>query len=184
VMSSPGAVRIGIGVDREFAEKGVRVTTVSKGSVAAEMVLLPGDVLTQMNKTAIGGLDDLKKALSVLASGDKFHLEWMRGDRKHLMDWQFPKFTPSPTYARTKPTATLKVSSAGQRVVVEAHNVPSFRLWLSPVLFGEDPIVLAVNGTRVEPVVKVLTLEQICRRYAADADAGRVFTRVASVEIK
>lgn len=184
VMDTEGRVRLGVGVDQAFEGTGVRIATVSKGSVAYVMGLAPGDVVVRLGDVSTDDLNGLRKALAAFRWGDKFQAHWMRGEKKFEVRSEFPAFTAKAVYARAKPTATLRVKSEGQRIVVEMHNAPSFRLWLSPVMFGEDPIALAVNGKRVEPVVKDLTLEQICGRYAIEADAGRVFTRVISVDVK
>jgi len=106
-----------------------------------------------------------------------------RGEEKLDVAGAFPKFTPSPIYRRSTPTAEFALQSEGNRVVVRARNVRRFRLRLHSELFGDGAIALAVNGQRIEPKIRELSLEEIVRNYAREADAGRVHGRDVTVDI-
>jgi|GEM_PF-1863528 len=183
VMSTAGRVRIGISVDQAFEGAGVRITEVSKGTLAETLKLASGDVIESMDGKAIGGLTDLRRALSGKKYGDSVALTVARGEEKLDVAGAFPKFTPSPIYRRSTPTAEFALQSEGNRVVVRARNVRRFRLRLHSELFGDGAIALAVNGQRIEPKIRELSLEEIVRNYAREADAGRVHGRDVTVDI-
>jgi hypothetical protein len=115
--------------------------------------------------------------------GDPVRFRVQTKDEERGVEGRFPTFRSRPVYDRSRPTAEIRVEAEGNRVVVHCRNVRQFRLWLSPVLFGNGPIALAVNGKRIQPTVKPIPLEGILRRYAREADSGRVFTRVATVDV-
>jgi predicted esterase len=183
VMSTPGRVRIGIDVDRAFAGSGVRVTQVSKDTLAAKLGLAPGDVLISMDDKPLEGLGGLRALLKGKQHGDPVRFRVRTKEEERGVEGRFPAFRSRPVYDRSRPTAEIRVEADGNRVVVRCRNVRQFRLWLSPVLFGNGAIALAVNGKRIQPTLKPIPLEGILRRYAREADSGRVFTRVATVDV-
>jgi len=183
VMSVPGRVRIGISVDQKFSGEGVRVTAVSRGMLAEQLKLQVGDVVVSMDGKGIGGLGDLRVALAKKKFGDDVALVVKRGEESVAGKGRFPAFKSEPIYLRDKPTAEFALQSEGNRVVVRCRNVRRFRLRLPPVLFGDGEFALAVNGARVEPRMRVLSLEDILRDYAQNADSGRVFGREAIVSV-
>ncbi|MHC4939451.1 MAG: PDZ domain-containing protein [Planctomycetota bacterium] len=183
VMSTPGRVRIGFNVDRAFAGPGVRIAQISKGTLAEKLGLTGGDVLVAMDGKDLKDLGTLRALLNGKRYGDAVRLRVRTGEEERDVDGRFPAFVPRPVYRRAGPTAEFDLQSEGNRIVVRCRNVRQFRLWLSPVLFGDGEIALAVNGKRTRPAVKAIPLEGILRRYASDADAGRVFTRVVVVDV-
>ena len=68
--------------------------------------------------------------------------------------------------------------------MVQSRNVRRFRLSLPHDLFGDGEIVLAVNGKRIQPETREIPLEEILKRYARQADSGRVYGREAIVEVE
>jgi len=185
VMSTPGRLRIGIGVDRNFEGTGVRITQISRGTVAEQLKLAEGDLIVSMDGKAIGGLADLRRALDGKQYGDEVALTLQRGDEQINAKGRFPAFKSSPIYRRDKdqPTAEFSLQSEGNRVVVRCRNVRKFRLRLSTALFGDGELALAVNGSRVEAKISELPLERILRNYAREADGGRVHGREVVVEL-
>jgi len=183
VMSVPGRVRIGIGVDQNFDGDDVRITKVSSGTLAETLKLEAGDVITSMDGKSIGGLADLRRALAKKDHGDDVTLVYVRGEKSVEVKGRFASFTSRPVYRRVKPTAEMDLKSDGNRIVVRCRNVRRFRLRLVSELFGDGDIALAVNGKVVKPQVRVLTLEEILRDYARDADAGEVHGREAIVTV-
>ena len=183
VMSMPGRVRIGINVDQAFEGGGVRIAKVSERTLAATLGLADGDVIVSMDGSAIEGLADLRRALAGKKYGDPVQLVLMRGEEKLEKSGAFPAFVPAPIYRRGNPTAEFKVQVDANRVVIRSRNVRKFRLRLTSEMFGDGAIALAVNGKRVEPTIRELSLEEILRAYAREADGGRVNGREAIVEV-
>ena len=183
VTSTPGRVRIGVGVDREFDGGGVRITTVSKDSLAAKIALQAGDVIVEMDGKKIGGLGDLSALLRKKRLGDQASITVRRGEETLEKKGQFPPFVPRPVYLRKAPTASLALTSEGNRIIVRSRNVRGFRLSLPADLFGDGAVALAVNGKRIQPEMREIPLEEILGRYAREADSGRVYGREAIVKV-
>jgi len=182
VMSTPGRVRVGISLDMEHEGEGVRIDRVTENSLAAKCGMKPGDVLVALDGEPVRGFAGLRALLGKKSHGDAVSFALRRADGDVAVEGRFPPFEPSPVYRREGATAEIDLQSEGNRVVVRCRNVRSFRLWLSPRLFRGD-LALAVNGRRVTPDVKEIPLDAVLRRYAREADRGRVFTRVATVAV-
>jgi glutaredoxin 3 len=60
---------------------GAYVGGVRPGSVAERIGLAPGDIITELNMKHIANADDLEDSLSKLASGSRFSLVFLRGNR-------------------------------------------------------------------------------------------------------
>jgi hypothetical protein len=184
VMSTPGRVRIGVGVDRAFEGEGVRITSISKGSLASKLDLKVDDVIVEMDGKQVNGLADLSAILRAKSLGDDAALKLRRGDESVEKQGRFPPFVARPIYSRDKPTARIALTSEGNRVMVRSRNVRRFRLSLPHDLFGDAEIVLAVNGKRIQPETREIPLEEILKRYARQADSGRVYGREATVKVE
>ncbi|MHC4952886.1 MAG: PDZ domain-containing protein [Planctomycetota bacterium] len=183
VLSRPGRVRIGVGVDQTFEGDGVRISSVSKDSLASKIDMKVGDVLVGMDGKGIGGMADLRRLLGGKKYGDGVTFRVRRGDAEIKKEGAFPAFVARPVYRRDKPAASFELQSEGNRIVVRSHNVRRIKLLLPDELFGDGEIALAVNGNRVAPELRVLPLREILTRYAREADSGRVFPREAIVKV-
>jgi serine protease Do len=60
--------------------KGVAVTEVKPGSAAEDAGIAPGDVVKEVNGTAVSGVSDFQRAVSSLKKGDVVRLLLQRGD--------------------------------------------------------------------------------------------------------
>jgi poly(3-hydroxybutyrate) depolymerase len=183
VLSTPGRVRIGISLDSAYEGEGVRVDRVTEGSVAENLGLKQGDVLVAMDKQSIRGFGGLRALLDAKSPGDPVAFTLRSGEESRDVEGRFPEFVARPVYRRAGLTARIELESESNRIVVRCRNVREFRLRLSPLLYGDGEIALSVNGKRVAPTIETIPLEGILRDYAREADAGRVFTRVATVVV-
>jgi serine protease Do len=60
--------------------KGVAVTEVKPGSAAEDAGIVAGDIVKEVNGSAIGGVSDFDRAVSTLKKGDVVRLLLQRGD--------------------------------------------------------------------------------------------------------
>lgn len=183
VMSTPGRVRIGIRLDAAYEGEGVRVEDVTEQSLAERIGLRSGDVLRAMDGKPIRGFGGLRSLLEAKRPGDAVTFRVQTDGKSRDVEARFPEFVSRPVYRREGTTARIDLESEGNRIAVRCRNVREFRLRLAPALFGDGEITLEVNGKKVTPKVEILPLEAILRQYARDADAGRVFTRIATVTV-
>jgi poly(3-hydroxybutyrate) depolymerase len=183
VMSTPGRVRIGIYVDRAFEGEGVRVERIVEGSPAAEIGLQPGDIVVALDGSPVRGMSDLGPALSKKRFGDGFLVGIRRGEETKTFEGRFAEFKPEPIYKRTDPTARISVKVDGQTIGVVSRNVRRIRFHLPPELFGEEPVKVIVNGKEPPQKTLAVPVEELLRRYAREADKGRLFTREVVVEL-
>ncbi len=65
---------------------GAYVGKVRPGSVAERAGLVPGDIITEMNKQRIASADDLQNALSRLDRGSRFSLVVLRGNSTFVIE--------------------------------------------------------------------------------------------------
>jgi len=183
VMSTPGRIRLGVRVDVNHVQ-GVRFEAVVAGSVAASMGMKDGDILLELDGKPVPDLGALRSLLGKKAYGDLVTARVRRGETELPLEGRFPAFRSKPYYSRAKPTAWISVSVEGQTIQVTSRNVRRFKLHLSPDLFGDQPVVVRVNGRAQPAKTMAVDLERILTRYAHDADAGRVFTREVTVEVR
>ena len=182
LMSTPDRVRLGINIDRNFAEA-VRITRVVDNSVAAAMGMKEGDFLVALDGKQTPNIQALRVALGAKKHGDPVKATVRRGTEELDLAGAFPAFKPEPYYKRAKPTARITVTVEDQVIHVTSRNVKKFKLHLPPILFGDGPVTVRVNGNEAKATERTVPTEEILRRYAADADGGSVFTREVVVEV-
>jgi poly(3-hydroxybutyrate) depolymerase len=183
VIQTPGRIRLGFYPDREHPGPGVRVARVIEESTAAQIGLQPGDVVTQLDETNVVSLGDLAAALGRKQHDQPVKVIVRRADKDVTLTGRIPPFQERPYYARRKPTARFSLKAEGNKVEITSRNVRRFHLHLAPDLFEPGPVEVIVNGRPVEPVIEAVPLKDLLARYAAGADAGRVFTRVLEVSL-
>ncbi len=182
VMSTPSRVRLGIQIDRNFAEA-VRITLVVEKSVAAAMGIEQGDFLVALDGRQTPNIQALRIVLAAKKYGDEVTATVKRGLEELALKGRFPEFKPSPYYKRGKPTARITVTVEDQIIHVTSRNVKKFKLYLPPILFGAGPVTVKVNGREAKTTITQVALKDVLVRYAADADARRLATREAVVEV-
>ena len=179
VMSTPGRVLIGIGLDQDYLGAGVRVTSVREGSLAAALDLVVGDVITAVDDVGITDLSDLRTVLGGKRFGDNIRLRWNREGQPGPMEGStlIPGFTPEPTYDRARETAWMSVTRDGNMVRVTSAGVGRFRLHLSDAQFDlASPVVVVVNGVERARQLPEPDLRRLVNHWAARADAGLLFS--------
>jgi len=182
-LRTPGRVRLGFNVDREHAGPGVLVANVLEDTTAARIGLLAGDVVGRLDETAIEDLPGLFAALGRKQHGQPVKVVVRRGAEDVTLTGRIPPFETKPWYVRKDPTARFSLSAEGNRIEITSRHVRRFRLHLAPILFEPGPIEVIVNGRQVDATIEAVPLPDLLRRYAALADAGRIFTRVLQVSL-
>jgi pimeloyl-ACP methyl ester carboxylesterase len=123
------------GVQMTAAQGGVSLTTVFAGSTAEGAGLKPGDVITKVNGAAIAAPNQVMPALSALKLGDKFDIEYRRGD------------------AEKKVSATLKErprdKGANYEVIYDHVVTNGYRVRTmisKPTAPGKRPVFFVIQG--------------------------------------
>lgn len=68
------------------AKPGAYVGDTKKGSVAEKMGVIPGDIITAINRKPVSNASELAKELSFLKRGDRFSIIFLRGTRTMTLE--------------------------------------------------------------------------------------------------
>jgi serine protease Do len=69
-------------------QKGVQVVSVEPGSFAEDINLLPGDVITEVNRKPVSNTSDLRRLQQTMKPGDPVQFRVMRRLARNSTDWQ------------------------------------------------------------------------------------------------
>lgn len=179
-------VRLGVGVDRQWRGKGVKVTGVEEKSVAAGLGMKRGDVIVGFDGKAIAGFDPLRKAIDGKSPGDAMSVEVRREGEADPLTFRgkFPDAKPNFAFKREKPHGSIRAEYADNRFDVQVKRVAEFELALSPAMVDFDkPIVVAVNGEVVHERKVAPSLAAALDRARRHADPAQVYTAALRIEV-
>jgi serine protease Do len=86
------ANRAMLGVVTEGSDKGVRITSTSKGSAAEKAGLKKGDIITKIGNKKISGTDDVTSAIRAHKPGDKVAVTIMRDGKEQRLNAELGKW--------------------------------------------------------------------------------------------
>lgn len=177
-------VRIGVGIDREFAGPGVRITSVAGGSPAQEMDLREGDVILAIDGADVADFGGLRRALAKKAFGDEVAVRVKRGEETIEKKAAIPPAKSEPAFERGKPHGSIRAEAKGNRIEVTCAGIGSFDLLLSPRLvdFGK-PVEVIVNGQAAFSGVVKPDLRFLLEQALADEDRSLVYRARISVGV-
>lgn len=177
VDSTPGRIRLGI----QLEPGGLRISSVTEASIAAEIGLEVGDVITAVDGDEVGSMAELRGALGALTYGGTVEVAVLRGDEARRHGGPIGAFRPEPIYRRDAGTAFARVrfedADDTPRLIVESHGVRRLRLWLDDERASSDGIAAFVNGDFVPCAPRVATPLEVLTRFARSGDASAVRTR-------
>jgi serine protease Do len=87
----PRKLQLGVGIQDMENSKGVKITSVTEDSPAALAGFKKDDVILSVNGTALTDINDLRKMLNDTKEGDKWKIEYERGNKKSSTEVVFPK---------------------------------------------------------------------------------------------
>jgi serine protease Do len=87
----PRKLQLGVGIQDMENSKGVKITSVTENSPAALAGIRKDDVILSVNGTALTDINDLRKILNDTKEGDKWKIEYERGNKKSSTEVVFPK---------------------------------------------------------------------------------------------
>lgn len=87
----PRKLQLGVGIQDMENSKGVKITSVTENSPAALAGFKKDDVILSVNGTAITDINDLRKMLNETKEGDKWKVDYERGNKKSSTEVVFPK---------------------------------------------------------------------------------------------
>lgn len=87
----PRKLQLGVGIQDMENGKGVKITSVTENSPAALAGIKKDDVILSLNGTALTDINDLRRTLNDTKEGDKWKIEYERGNKKSSTEVVFPK---------------------------------------------------------------------------------------------
>lgn len=186
VLSKPGPVRLGITIDQDFADRGVRVDQVMEGQTAAALGVQPGDIVLGIDDTAAETVQGLRAVLDTKTYGQPIRVRVRRvaGADPLILSGTIPPFTPTPVYARRQPTAWAEATVTGNTIAVTSRNVRTLRFQLPPGLVDlAVPVVVTVNGVERRRARLAPDVDACLASWSATADPGRLVAAICEVEI-
>jgi|688.fasta_scaffold01398_20 serine protease Do len=87
----PRKLQLGVGIQDMENGKGVKITSVTENSPAAIAGIKKDDVILSVNGTALTDINDLRRTLNDTKEGDKWKIEYERGNKKSSTEVVFPK---------------------------------------------------------------------------------------------
>ena len=87
----PRKLQLGVGIQDMENGKGVKITSVTENSPAALAGIKKDDVILSVNGTALTDINDLRSMLNDTKEGDKWKVEYERGNKKSSTEVVFPK---------------------------------------------------------------------------------------------
>ena len=87
----PRKLQLGVGIQDMENSKGVKITSVTENSPAALAGFKKDDVILSVNGTPLTDINDLRKMLNDTKEGDKWKIEYERGNKKSSTEVVFPK---------------------------------------------------------------------------------------------
>jgi len=87
----PRKLQLGVGIQDMENSKGVKITSVTENSPAALAGIKKDDVILSVNGTALTDINDLRSMLNDTKEGDKWKVEYERGNKKSSTEVVFPK---------------------------------------------------------------------------------------------
>ena len=87
----PRKLQLGVGIQDMENSKGVKITSVTENSPAALAGIKKDDVILSVNGTALTDINDLRRMLNDTKEGDKWKIEYERGNKKSSTEVVFPK---------------------------------------------------------------------------------------------
>lgn len=87
----PRKLQLGVGIQDMENGKGVKITSVTENSPAAIAGIKKDDVILSVNGTALTDINDLRRTLNDTKEGDKWKIEYERGNKKRSTEVVFPK---------------------------------------------------------------------------------------------
>jgi serine protease Do len=87
----PRKLQLGVGIQDMENSKGVKITSVTENSPAALAGIKKDDVILSVNGTALTDINDLRRILNETKEGDKWKIDYERGNKKSSTEVVFPK---------------------------------------------------------------------------------------------
>jgi serine protease Do len=87
----PRKLQLGVGIQDMESSKGVKITSVTENSPAALAGIKKDDVILSVNGKSLTDINDLRKMLNETKEGDKWKVDYERGNKKSSTEVVFPK---------------------------------------------------------------------------------------------
>jgi serine protease Do len=87
----PRKLQLGVSIQDMENSKGVKITSVTENSPAALAGIKKDDVILSVNGKSLTDINDLRKMLNETKEGDKWKVDYERGNKKSSTEVVFPK---------------------------------------------------------------------------------------------
>lgn len=173
----PPRPRLGVVIDQEFEGPGVRVESVAGGSCADGAGVKAGDVLVELNGTALAEMRELRAALATTEHGTTVSLRVKRGDGELPLSGTLPEARAEPAFAREKPWGSLRAERNGNRIDVTHRGIAKLEILLPHGTWNpREPLVVTVNGRVVHDAVVKEDAKLLLDRAREDLDRTMVYS--------
>ncbi len=179
-----GRVVLGVRLDQSYEGVGVRIESVSDGSLAKTLGLEAGDVITGLDEVDVLDLNDLRGVLGKKKPGEAVKVLVEREGKELSYSGAFPRSRPRPALRRSRPYGSIRAVVEGNTIRVTTRNVKTFKVELSAAMFDlAKPVEILVNGKRVSNEVHAPDVRILLECAVRDQDrsvhyVGRVRIRV------
>lgn len=139
---------LGITVERDAAAEGLRVTSVTEGSAAAEAGIVEGDIITHVDGEAVSTLRSIRAVLAALQAGDVVEVELLRDGEPLTLSVTLQPAARLFELPSSVTASAIGISFADGRLSIESlsEEHPLYAAGLR-----EGDAITAVNGNALEP---------------------------------
>jgi len=176
-------ITIGFVDDNTYEGRGMLVGSVIDGeTMANEIGLLPGDIITAANEFKIDSTRDLRDFKASVTFGDSVAFSIRRNDKELLLTGEIMGPRQFMLFKRDVPSAAARVTALGNRVEIESSRVGAIRILIHPDMFRLDQnLAVIVNGKTVYDAPIEPDLKYMLRNFMDNRDSSLLY--VGEVEI-
>ena len=175
LMTTPGRLTLGI----QLARSSTEVLEVVEASPAAGAGMQAGDVIVELDGTAVTDTRSLRRALQQQTHGNPFTCVVKRDGQEATLQGTFPTFVAEPLYRRDNETAHIDCrlsSDATPQIRLSSRHVKRLRIWLPDGLGDHEEIELAYgpagNLATRSLTVQRLSASELLARFAKHPDVA------------
>ena len=165
----------------------MRVTTVLPGSNAAELGLLPGDLVEVVNDRSLPAGVELVELMGIYKPGDPLRFVVSREGKTVTLGGTYqPTMMKrvTPVFASAGPNGRVDVERDGNTIRATTRGVAAFTLLLSPdVIDFSQPVTVVVDGKAVFSGRVQKQVETLMKWAARDNDRTMLYGAEVTVTL-
>ncbi len=181
----PSRVIVGVLIEQEYYGIGVKIKEVQEKTLAEEMKLKAGDVITGIDGEDVDGVDDLRILLSKKKFGDEIKIKIRRDKEELEFSGKFPEAKEFELFSRKEMFGSIKVSVKDNTIDVEVKNIEKFEIFISHTQFDiTKPITVLVNGEKYNNDIIQPDIRFMLSQFCTDNDRKMIYYGKLSITVK